>query len=120
MMQKPEPKLTRAGTETTRRCNWCDPELEPNSENACKKPALAHVSWGAFGGRFSFFCETHIGPMTERVRYFKFHPVGPDCGMPGAIFYNDENVCRCDGSEVGLEVCGPLAMEAVNEERRED
>lgn len=92
-----------APSRMTRVCNWCDPHLGLADKNACGKTALAHVYWESFGGESSFFCEDHIGLVTSGLQYFKFHPIGPDCAMPGAIFYNRENVCRYDESICEIE-----------------
>lgn len=42
-------------------------------------------------------CERHCADIS-RYDHYAFHPMGPDCGMPGAAFCQTENVCRVPAS----------------------
>jgi hypothetical protein len=45
----------------------------------------------------SFACRDHKDD-ARRFNHRAIHPIGPDCGMPGAVYYpHPINQCRCDG-----------------------
>lgn len=60
----------------------------------CGKEPVEHVAWA--GGSAGFVCVEHRGELGTVWLFQQRHPVGHDCGMPGAYWYEQENVCRCD------------------------
>lgn len=76
---------------------WVGGSFGGEDEVGCGKHAVAHIFWLGYGSlENSFACLEHVKD-TTRESIWKAHPMGPDCGMPGSLFFPDENVCRCDG-----------------------
>lgn len=63
-------------------------------DHHCGKPAVRHVIWDETLEN-GFVCEEHLSELDTLWTFFAAHEVGPDCGMPGSLFFVDENVCRC-------------------------
>ena len=62
----------------------------------CGLPAVAHVFWTEENLENGYACAEHRDEIGLRWSYWRMHGLGADCGMPGALFYPDENVCRCE------------------------
>jgi hypothetical protein len=60
----------------------------------CGKDAVRHVIWDEEMEN-GFTCAEHVSELGTVWAFFAAHDVGPDCAMPGALFFIDENVCRC-------------------------
>jgi hypothetical protein len=73
---------------------WTAGTFGGEDEEHCGKPARFHVIWSAETMENSYTCLNHAREATERWRSDFYHEVGPCCGMPGARFFLDENVCR--------------------------
>lgn len=65
-------------------------------DHDCGKPAVRHVIWDEECEN-GFVCEEHRAELGSVWTFLAAHEVGPDCAMPGAMFFFDENVCRCEG-----------------------
>ena len=65
-------------------------------DHDCGKPAVRHVIWDERWEN-GFVCEEHLAELGTVWVFLAAHPVGPDCSMPGAMFFSEENVCRCEG-----------------------
>lgn len=63
-------------------------------DHDCGKEAVKHVIWDATMEN-GFVCVEHLRELGSRWAYLAAHPVGPDCAMPGSLFFEDKNVCRC-------------------------
>ncbi len=109
---KPLPNFGEPSRET-RRCNYA-PRMGPaTDETACGRPAVVHVAWTPGLGRLSFLCERDVGAVLDGSRHFRFHPMGPSCGMPGSLFDPDANQCVMGEMQTAEE--RELSL-AVNEE----
>lgn len=65
---------------------------EDGSERLCGTPASYHVDWGP---ALAFVCEAHAAEARERDWEVQaYHDLGPCCGMPGALWDYQQNVCR--------------------------
>lgn len=64
-------------------------------DHDCGKDAVRHVIWTETMEN-GFVCLDHVRELGTLWAFIAAHEVGPDCGMPGSVFYIDENVCRCD------------------------
>lgn len=83
----------------------CARELGTNadgSEIICGSEPVAHVFWDEERLDNAFACEEHWREIQDVFSCWRAHGIGADCGMPGALFFPDENVCRYD--EAGLPV----------------
>lgn len=74
----------------------CGRSVDPSDVNViCGKPAIRHVFWNPEpeGWEHNFVCAEHL---TEARTYRPMyeHPLGADCGMPGSLFFAEENACR--------------------------
>lgn len=81
-----------------RLCSY-SPDLSPST---CRAPAAHHVVMIDEEGDLmhGWACERHLA-VAVRVPHEAHHEVGADCGMPGSLFYNPPNCCRCpDGTRV--------------------
>jgi hypothetical protein len=63
-------------------------------DHPCSKPAVRHVIWDETMEN-GFVCQEHLGELGTRWTFLAAHEVGPDCAMPGALFFEEENACRC-------------------------
>lgn len=75
----------------------------------CGKEPFLHVIWrdtpeGLEGG---WVCVDHASELETRWKPLQVHEPGPDCGMPGALWFMDENICRCPDEDT------PVLVEAV-------
>lgn len=75
----------------------------------CGKEPIVHVDWGEAAG---FVCEEHARELGTVWTFNQKHPVGRDCGMPGAYWYVEENVCRCDDELTAAPAFAPEAVTA--------
>ena len=73
-----------------RTCNY-SPADSPSSD--CGVDGTWHVMWNA-DAEVSFACDPHMAVARTRFVFVGAHPVGPDCGMPGALWDIEENRCR--------------------------
>lgn len=78
--------------------------LNPDgSHKTCKKPAVIHIAWEWVGEREvdnGYACEEHRHEAITRWSPAQHHALGACCGMPGARWYPQENICRYE--EEGL------------------
>jgi len=72
-----------------RTCNY-SPGDSPNTD--CGANGTWHVMWNA-DAEVSFACDPHMAVARARFMFVGAHPVGPDCGMPGALWDLHENRC---------------------------
>lgn len=85
-----------------RRCTWCifedceggHPE-EPCAGPLCGGPAAIHVLWLSTDESFTtgYLCPEHA-PMLLQIEHLQWHPLKPDCGMPGCTWSESNNDCR--------------------------
>jgi hypothetical protein len=64
------------------------------NDHDCGKEAVGHVIWDSTMEN-GFVCAEHLKELGAIWEYLAVHLVGPDCGMPGSFFFEEENVCRC-------------------------
>lgn len=57
----------------------------------CGKPATWHVIWTVEMDN-TLCCDEHMADALIQWVFFMRHPIGPDCTMPDALFYDD----RCE------------------------
>lgn len=60
--------------------------------NDCGTPATWHVMWNV-EAEVSFACDPHMDVARHRFVFVDSHQLGPDCGMPSALWDLDENRC---------------------------
>jgi hypothetical protein len=65
-------------------------------DHDCGKPAVRHVIWDE-SCENGFVCDEHLGELGRVWAFLAAHEVGPDCAMPGSMFFFAENLCRCEG-----------------------
>lgn len=98
------------GPATPRRCTrWMGPGM------VCDLPPVLHVAWteDADGIEGGFVCQEHVAELGIKWKFLAQHPVGACCGMPGAMWIEQEQLCRyVDGlptGEPGRVVAEPVA-----------
>jgi hypothetical protein len=79
----------------------------------CGKEAFLHVAWhdtpeGIEGG---WVCVDHAKDL-HAWSPLQVHEPGPDCGMPGSLWFPDENICRCPEVEGDVEAVETIAAVA--------
>ncbi len=86
----------------SRTVRLCDRTIgkENGQEIACGKPAVVHIAWYFNPCVASFSCPEHATKALNKWSYFQVHLVGPDCGMPGAVWDGDEERCLYPGEEL--------------------
>jgi hypothetical protein len=62
----------------------------------CGKPPVAHVIWDEEMEN-GLVCVEHLAEVGRVWSFWRIHPIGPDCIMPGSEYFVEENVCRCPG-----------------------
>lgn len=83
---------------------WVGGTFGGEDEEHCGEPAVAHAFWNDDAPPDnSYVCAVHKEEAVEVYRPWRMHDLGNDCGMPGAKFFSEENVCRYDGEEVAQE-----------------
>lgn len=94
-------KPPKIGTRTwrSRQCGYAPPGKYANDENACGRAAIVHIAWERIPTPMSFVCELHVSELLQAYQHHAFHPLTPDCGMPGFTYYQNENTCRCGFAE---------------------
>jgi hypothetical protein len=60
----------------------------------CGESAVRHVIWDE-SMENGFVCAGHLPEIGTVWSYFAIHEVGPDCAMPGSLYVQEENTCRC-------------------------
>jgi len=55
-------------------------------DHNCGKPAVRHVIWDAELEN-GFVCDEHLDEIGTRWKCLAMHAVGPDCAMPGSLFF---------------------------------
>ena len=63
-------------------------------DHNCGKDAVRHVLWDETMEN-GFVCSEHLAEIGPVWTYFALHEVGADCAMPGSLFFEELNVCRC-------------------------
>ncbi len=86
-----EPKI--GGRTPTRQCGV------QIGDGVCGNDAVIHVLWPS--GKYAFTCAQHEGP-TRRFDTDQIHNVGSDCGMPGAKWNREKNICVVDDDDLDL------------------
>lgn len=82
--------------EAPRICHRYTGAREDGSWIPCGSPAAIHVLWTP-DYRHSFICAAHRYEAITRWRWHRYHELGACCGMPGALYFPAENVCRYAG-----------------------
>lgn len=70
---------------------------ENGNDVICGEPGKVHVIWDIETMRNAYSCLDHAREATEFFEPDAWHLMGDDCGMPGARYFEEENVCRYDG-----------------------
>jgi hypothetical protein len=67
----------------------------------CGGEAFLHVAWADTpeGVEAGWVCTLHASELSTHWPPLQTHEPGPDCGMPGALWFFEENVCRCPDPE---------------------
>lgn len=83
-------------------CNlWVGGDLGTSNERQCTKQAVVHIFWtDEDAPENSYACATHKGYALRTYGPWRVHDLQPCCGMPGALFFPEENVCRYEGDEL--------------------
>jgi hypothetical protein len=58
----------------------------------CPADATWHIMWNADRDT-GMACDPHMATVRARFVFVGAHPIGPDCGMPGALWDFDDNRC---------------------------
>lgn len=58
----------------------------------CGKPATWHIMWNV-DAEVSFACNPHMDQARSRYVFVDSHQLGPDCGMPNALWDLDNGRC---------------------------
>lgn len=83
-----------------RACACCVSGFQTDEEVLCGMPATVHLIWSdADPVDANFACERHRAVALSYEPEW-VHEVGSCCGMPGAMFFADENVCRYPEDEL--------------------
>ena len=81
------------------------------SEHLCDKPAVEHVDWGPAAG---FVCAEHLAEIGHRWHPKAQHPLGPYCGMPGALWFDfKDGTSKCEYDADGLPEGEPVRAVAL-------
>ena len=82
-----------------------------NDGRPCGRDPFLHVAWQDTpeGIEAGWVCSHHAREL-DRWKPLQTHEPGPDCGMPGALWFTDENVCRVPDEGVGEETVGVMAV----------
>lgn len=89
-----DPFVPKHGPRPTVAVPFCAYSPTGREEDDCAAPATWHVMWdGDFDN--SFTCDTHMKLVEARWMFDDRHPVGPDCGMPGALWLYSKQRCGC-------------------------
>ncbi|QQM45143.1 hypothetical protein [Streptomyces liliifuscus] len=81
--------LGRVVDDQQRTCNYSPSN---SRDTDCGADGAWHVMWNP-QAEVSFACDPHMAEARARFVFVGAHPVGPDCGMPGALWDIDENRC---------------------------
>jgi hypothetical protein len=81
-------------------------------DHDCGKDAVFHVIWDEEMEN-GFTCSDHLDELGTVWAFVAAHKVGSDCAMPGALFFPDENVCRCEGELEPAEETNDLMLVGV-------
>lgn len=79
------------------------------SEDICGKDARFHVIWSTQTMENAYCCMDHAREATQHFDAEVWHELGPHCGMPGALYYEDIN--RCLMPEDGIPVAEKAEVE---------
>ena len=80
----------------------CTRDIQWPNEVLCGEEAFLHVDWGESWG---FVCLRHTRELSEKGwKPQQQHELGPDCGMPGAVWDYDENRCYVPEDDTPAEV----------------
>lgn len=63
------------------------------SDIVCGKPAAVHIFWTPTLEN-TYACAECSNEALSRWSWWRYHALGPCCGMPGSLYFEDENVCR--------------------------
>lgn len=74
--------LGRFINDADRTCNY-SPGNTPATD--CGEPATWHIMWNV-EAEVSFACDPHMNQARHRFVFADSHQLGPDCGMPGALW----------------------------------
>ncbi|MEW2402089.1 hypothetical protein [Streptomyces sp. NPDC046862] len=89
MTMDPFAPLGRFVDDQQRLCNY-SPGDTPSAD--CGTEATWHVMWNV-AAEVSFACDPHMDRARSRFVFVDSHPVGPDCGMPGALWDLEHQRC---------------------------
>jgi hypothetical protein len=89
VIDNPFAPLGRFISDPDRNCIY-SPDDTPVSD--CGMPATWHIMWNV-EAEVSFACGPHMDKARRRFVFVDTHPVGPDCGMPGALWDLDNSRC---------------------------
>lgn len=79
---------------------WMGGTLGGDDEVVCGNHAFVHVFWvEADYPDNSYFCRRHW-PEALKRRPWRYHALGPCCGMPGSVLDTIENTCRYEDDEI--------------------
>lgn len=89
MNTDPFAPLGRFVDNLARMCTY-SPGDTPASD--CGAPAIWHIMW-TVEAEVSFACDPHMDQARARYVFVDSHRIGPDCGMPGALWDLDNHRC---------------------------
>jgi len=62
--------------------------------NDCQNDATWHIAWDT-AMENGYACDPHMTVARAQYVFVAAHRIGPDCGMPGALWDFDNNRCTC-------------------------
>lgn len=71
------------------------PQFDENGDDViCGAEGKFHIIWDIETMENGYACLDHASEATERWQPDAWHPMGDCCGMPGSLYFAQENVCR--------------------------
>ena len=121
MSTDPFAPLGRFIDDPDRTCTY-SPGNTPSAD--CGTPATWHIMWNV-EAEVSFACDPHMSAARRRFVFVGAHQLGPDCGMPGALWDLDQNRClypdepavEAAAREPAAHDIGPTVREAAAADR---
>lgn len=102
------PPIGRIVDTSRQRCSYSPGDTDAND---CGKPATWHIAWDTQLEN-GLACDEHMAHVQQHFAYVDRHPVGTDCGMPGAAWFFEEKRCGYPDDPQ------PLAAVALNRAHR--
>jgi hypothetical protein len=93
-----------------RKCSRTINGIVGPGEVLCGKVPIAHLDWGEAGG---YVCENHFNEAVTRWQPQAYHALGANCGMPGTVWWQNEDGTSLCIYEDGLPTAEPVRAVSV-------